>query len=107
MKKTLLLLCALLMGCGDKGSYYASQGDPGVQGPKGADGTTITLVQLCPGVSNYGTFIEVAMCIDDNLYGVYSANNGFLTYLPPGNYTSNAIGSACNLTIQPHCVVSH
>ena len=81
-------------------------GDQGASGPAGSDGTVITIVQLCPGQTAYpGVFIEVAMCINDNLYAVYSANDGFLTLIPPGTYHSNAIGSACNLTVKPHCVV--
>jgi hypothetical protein len=81
----------------------------GERGPTGADGTTITIVQLCPGHTTYpSTFLEVAMCINNKLYGVYSANGGFMTELPPGNYSSNAIGSACNLTVLANCmVVSH
>lgn len=84
-----------------------NDGAPGATGPRGADGTTITLVQLCPGVTTYpGVFVELAECINNKLYGVYSANNGFLTELPPGRYSSNAIGSACNLTIEANCIVT-
>jgi len=74
-------------------------GQDGAQGPAGADGTIITVVQLCPGTSNYGTFIEVAECINGKLYGVYSANGGFLTYLANGAWSSNAVGSACNFVV--------
>lgn len=83
-------------------------GTPGesIVGPKGEDGTVVTLVQLCPGTTTYSTtFVEVAMCINKKLYGVYSANNGFMTYFPPGTYHSQAIGSACNLVIKENCVV--
>ena len=80
---------------------------PGVAGPAGADGRIATVVPLCPGVSNYGTFVEVGMCINGQLYAVYSANGGFMTLLAPGNYASNAIGSACNLTVHSNCIVSH
>lgn len=79
----------------------------GPQGPAGLDGTQITIVPLCPGVTTYpGVFIEVGMCIDHKLYGVYSYANGFLTYLPSGQYSSNAIGSACSLTVSG-CTVTH
>lgn len=106
-----IVLVLLFLGCqhGDRGE----QGVPGEsivgpQGPAGADGNLATLVALCPGVTTYpSAFVEVALCLNNKLYGVYSANNGFLTLLPPGNYSSNAIGSACNLTILPNCVVSH
>lgn len=91
-------------GKGDKGD----QGDTGSPGAPGTPGTIVTVVQLCPGVTTYpSAFVEVALCLNHNLYGVYSANGGFLTYFPPGNYSSNAIGSACNLTVQANCVVSH
>lgn len=82
------------------------QGVPGLQGPRGSDGTQITVVKLCPGATSYpNVFVEVAMCIDSKLYAVYSANNGFLTYLPPGRYQSNAIGSACSFTVGAGCEV--
>ncbi len=92
------------------------QGSPGIQGPSGAqgliglpgqDGTMITIVQFCPGTPVYpSTFLEVGECISGKLYGVYSANDGFLAYLPNGQYTSNAIGSTCNFTITG-CTISY
>lgn len=99
-----------LPGIGETGpaGRDGNDGATGPQGPAGADGQIATVVPLCPGVSSYpGVFVEAALCINNQLYGVYSANGGFLTELPPGNYTSNAIGSACNLTVQPNCVVTH
>lgn len=83
------------------------QGPAGASGANGIDTTPITVVNLCPGTSNYGVFVEIALCLNNNLYAVYSANGGFLTYLAPGGYSSNAIGSACSLTVQPNCVVTH
>jgi len=80
-------------------------GATGPQGPQGADGQIATVVKLCPGAPSYGHFIEVALCINNKLFGVYSANGGFMTELPPGNYSSSGIGSACNLTVLPNCVV--
>lgn len=75
-------------------------GPQGPQGPAGADGQIAQIVQLCPGTTTYpGVFVEVALLINGKLYGVYSANNGFLTYFPPGTYHSNAIGSSCNFRI--------
>lgn len=83
-------------------------GGTGPQGIPGQDITPVTLVKLCPGTSTYPTvFIEYGMCIADQMWGVYSANGGFLALLPPGNYSSNAIGSSCNLTIGLHCQVTH
>lgn len=97
---------------GDDGMQGAtgSQGNPGVvgpQGPTGADGQIAQVIPLCPGTSNYGTFVEVALLINNKLYAVYSANNGFLTYLAPGNYSSNAIGSACNFTVNANNSIAH
>lgn len=81
-------------------------GSQGSAGTNGVDATPVTLVQLCPGVSNYGTFIELGVCLNNKLYGVYSLNNGFMTYFANGSYSSNAVGSACNLTVNG-CTVTH
>lgn len=81
------------------------QGLQGITGPAGADGTMVTLVKLCPETPTYGVFVEFGMCINGKLYGVYSANGGFLALLSNGNYTSAGIGSSCNLTVTG-CVVS-
>ena len=118
MNSKLLLISAALFlislaACspekGDRGSDGVSvQGPQGAPGSNGSDATPVTIVQLCPGSTSYpGVFVEVAICLQNELWGVYSANGGFLTKLPPGNYNSNAIGSACNLTVQANCVVSH
>jgi hypothetical protein len=92
--------------CGTNTVFVAngSNGSPGVQGPQGiqgVDGTSITLVQFCSNVtpSYPGTFPESGLVIDGNVYGVYSANGGFLAYLPPGEYSSNGINASCNFTI--------
>lgn len=99
-------------GHGDLGNTGATgsngnNGSNGSQGPSGQDGTVITVVQFCQGVapSYPSTFPESGLCINGNLYGVYSANDGFLALLPPGAYNSNAIGSNCNFTILPNCVI--
>lgn len=86
--------------------HDGSDGSDGAPGPRGSNGTVISFIKLCPGYTNYpNVFIELGMCVDNKLYGVYSANNGFWTELPPGNYSSNAIGSACSLTVEANCVV--
>lgn len=85
-----------------------ANGTNGVNGLDGTDATPVTIVKLCPGVSTYpSVFIESAICLNNKLYGVYSANSGFLTEILPGNWSSNAIGSSCNLTVSVNCVVSH
>lgn len=80
----------------------------GIDGRDGIDTTPVTVVPLCQDTTVYpSVFSEVALCIGDNLFAVYSENNGFLSYIPPGNYVSHGHNSNCNLTIQPHCVVSN
>lgn len=101
--KRFIILIVLLAGC----QGQVSNGIDGSRGPKGddgVDGTIITIVQFCPGVSHYPTtFPETGFCIDSNIYAVYSANDGFLTMLPLGNYYSNAIGSSCNFKVLDNC----
>lgn len=87
------------------------KGDTGSAGPagvSGVDGTSPTVVQLCPGlgVPSYpNNFLEVGFCISNKLYGVYSANGqAALTELPPGTYTSTAPQS-CTLTVLTNCEV--
>lgn len=106
-----LISTALLTGCGHFKGEQGAKGDTGSvgakgeTGPVGADGQIATVVQLCPGYSNYGVFIEMALCINSKLYGVYSQNGGFLTLLAPGRYSSSGIGSACSFTVNSNCEV--
>lgn len=113
-----LLLLLLLTACapqnGTDGKTGAQgnigpmgpSGNPGLQGPAGINGTVITLIQFCPGTPSYpSTFPEVGMCINNQIYAVYSANDGFLTLIPPGTYNSNAIGSTCSFQVLPDCQV--
>lgn len=87
---------------GDDGAI----GPTGPVGDTGASGTLATFVQFCPGVTAYpSTFVEVGICVNHNLYAVYSANDGFLTLIPPGRYHSNAIGSRCDFTVLTDCDV--
>lgn len=99
--KLWFIVSALLLGaCGQ-------QGPVGPRGPSGLDGTTITTVQFCSGTTTYPTtFNEVGFCINGVIWAVYSANNGFLTEVPPGNYSSNAIGSSCSFTVLPGCIIN-
>lgn len=88
--------------------HNGTQGPTGPGGAPGNPGTVITVVNLCPGITIYpGVFVEVALRINNALYAVYSINNGFLTQLVPGNYSSNAVGSACNFTVNPDLSISH
>lgn len=100
-----LLLMIIMTGCGRPGD----KGEPGISivGPPGVDTTPVTVVKLCPGTTTYPSiFIEVAFCVGGKLYGTYSANGGFSTELPPGTYSSNAIGSSCNFTILSNCIIN-
>lgn len=104
-----VLAALALSGCGLSTVGYpipGPAGKDGVNGKDGAPGTQITVVQLCPGTTTYpSTFVEVAFCINDKLYAVYSANNGFETEIVPGAYSSNAIGSTCSFVVEAHCAV--
>jgi hypothetical protein len=66
------------------------------------------MVQLCQScVPVYpSTFAEVAFCIGGNLYGTYSANDGFSAELPPGAYSSDGINCSCSFVIGPNCAVT-
>lgn len=91
---------------GQSGSNGAD-GVPGADGHDGVDATPVTIVQLCPGTPSYpSTFIEIGFCLSNKLYATYSTNGGFSTYLPPGGYTSNAVGSSCNFTVVSGCQIS-
>lgn len=93
----------------DDPNLRGPQGPQGVAGSTGATGpagTTVREVQLCPGTTTYPTvFVEVALCINNTLYAVYSKNDGFLVRLVPGRYSSNAVGSSCSFTVFPNCEV--
>ena len=87
------------------------QGNPGNTGPQGAPGTPgtqIQMVQFCPGTPSYpSTFPEYGIKIGTQIWAVYSANGGFLTYIPPGQYLSNAVGSSCTFTVNADGSISH
>lgn len=104
MRYFILLFGLFSISCGGQGQ--PGQSIQGPQGSPGSPGTQIGEVQLCPGTPVYpNTFVEFAQCVDGDLYAVYSANDGFWTYLPPGNYQSNAIGSSCNFQVVFGCTV--
>jgi hypothetical protein len=83
-------------------------GATGQAGTNGTNGTIIVAVQFCPGTPTYpSTFLEVGFCINNTLYAVYSANDGFLTEVTPGEYSSDGINASCNFTVAANCVVTH
>lgn len=84
-------------------------GTNGTNGTNGVDATPVTVVQFCPNVTpTYpSSFPEYGICLAGSLYGVYSANDGFLAELPPGEYESDGINASCTFTIEPNCIVSN
>jgi hypothetical protein len=121
MTKILMLAITFLTlsACGNTHyEYYRGQdgvngatgakGDTGDTGAAGIDASPMTAVKLCPGVTVYpSNFTEVAFCINNKLYGTYSANGGFSTELPPGTYGSNGINSSCNFVIGANCTITN
>lgn len=105
VQETSVLVCDGLNGAtGAQGQ----QGDAGSNGTNGTNATPITTVQFCPNVTSYSsTFSEVGFCLGGQVYGVYSQNDGFMSLLPPGEYTSDGINSSCNFTIGANCKVTH
>lgn len=82
-------------------------GSNGVNGTNGVDTTPMTPVQFCSGVipSYPNAFPEIGLCFGGDLYAVYSANEGFMVYLPPGTYYSNGINASCTFVVKANCVV--
>lgn len=77
-------------------------------GTNGTPGTVMAPLQFCPGTPSYPSkFIEVGFVINGSVYAVYSANGGFMALIPPGNYTSNGIGSSCNFTLNADNTVTN
>lgn len=84
----------------------------GVNGTNGQNGTSFAFasIQLCSGTPSYsaGNFPEVGFCVNDVLYGVYSANGGYMTVIQQGTWSSNPVGTAqCTFTVGPDCKVTH
>lgn len=95
-------------GIDGKDGSNGTNGSNGSNGANGTDATPVTIVKLCPGVTTYpSTFVEVAIKVGGKLYAVYSLNNGFLTELVPGHYSSNAVGSACNFTVNADLTIAN
>jgi hypothetical protein len=98
--------------CPDGTSQTVTDGVPGTNGQNGLDGTDatpVTWVQFCAGTtpSYPSVFPEGGLCIDGNIYAVYSANGGFLTLVPPGEYSSDGVGSSCDFTILASCQIQN
>lgn len=85
-----------------------ANGSNGTNGTNGADASPVTIVPFCPGfTATYpSVFPEYGICLQNQLYGVYSANGGFMALLPPGTYSSNGINASCTFTIGANCQVT-
>ena len=107
--KKLLVFGLFLVGCGQGPQGIPGQvGNTGPAGPSGIDGTQIVPVQFCVNpIPQYPTtFPEFGLCINGQIWAVYSANDGFLTLIPNGNYVSNGINASCSFTVTG-CVISN
>lgn len=101
-------LMTAAVACNGANGTTGSQGQQGVAGQNGTNATPVTIVQFCQGTTVYPSkFLEVGLVINNVIYGVYSANDGFLSPLPPGAYSSNAVGSSCNFTINANNTISN
>lgn len=90
-------------------------GETGAVGPKGPSGSTgaqgpagtgVAAVKFCSQTAYYpSVFPEYGLCLNQQLFAVYSTNGGYLAYIPNGSYYSNAVGSQCNFHVSG-CSVS-
>lgn len=104
----LQLSTGAVVSCTDGTNAYIANGEQGPPGSNTPPTSAVTVVPLCSDTTVYPVvFSEVGLCINNQLFGVYSENDGFLSYLPPGNYVSHGHGSSCYLTVQANCAVIH
>lgn len=104
----LLVSCDRLQGPAGKDGKNGVDGRDGSNGQNGSNGTVVTPIQLCnPNfVPTYpSVFPEFAICLGNQLYGVYSTNGGFLAVLPPGQYNSNGINASCTFRVSANCII--
>ena len=90
-----------LISCSDGSSSLVLNGTNGTNGQNGTPGSVIKPTTLCAEDKTVypKVFAEVAFCIDGDLYAVYSENNGFLSLIPNGSYTSNGHNSSCSFKV--------
>lgn len=101
-------ICNGVIGPAGVPGEVGNTGSPGADGSPGTNATPVQVVQFCPGVTVYpSAFLEIGLIINGALYAVYSVNDGFLSRIPPGSYSSNAVGSSCNFTVNPDLTISH
>lgn len=81
-------------------------GTNGINGLNGSPGTSVSSVQFCAGSAN--AYPEVGFALGTAVYGVYwDGRNAWLSYLPPGAYSSTSSSVPCNFTINANGTVSH
>lgn len=131
-----LVLALASFGCGDNSVHIPGPqgevGPAGPQGPKGdsgldgidglqgqigpqgipgvpaSPGTTVTFIKFCNETPSYpSAFPEFGLCVDGEIFAVYSTHGGFGVKIPPGTYSSNGVNSSCTFTVQANCVVTH
>lgn len=119
MRNYIIVVLLLLASCAPRPGLNGATGEtgnPGAVGPSGPKGdqgnpgqdlTPVTLIKFCANsVASYPlVFPEYGLCINHQIYAVYSTNGGFLTVIPPGRYNSNAVGSVCDFTVAANCVI--
>lgn len=93
---------------GDTGAQgtQGEKGEKGDQGLPGVDGINIVPVVLCPETS--GSYPEVALCIDNNLYAVYNENPTRTRFvlIPAGQYQTTD-GRHCTFTVTSACNITY
>jgi hypothetical protein len=108
--QTSILLCNGSTGQTGATGATGSQGATGATGQNGSNGTNatlVTVVQFCENTTVYpSTFSEVGVCLGGQLYAVYSLNDGFLSLIPPGAYSSDGVNSSCTFTVGTNCTIS-
>lgn len=99
-----IIALTMSLGCNEQ-----LKGNAGEAGAKGLDGSTITTVQFCPGLSSYpSTFPEVGLCISNKLYGVFwISNSAFMAEIPTGNYVSTSTSLPCSFKVTTSCNISY
>jgi len=101
----------ILNGTNGLNGTDGTDGTNGTNGSDGAAGTSFAFssIQFCAGTPSYsaGNFPEIGFCINNVLYGVYSANGGYLTVIQQGTWSSDPVGTAqCTFTVGPDCKVT-
>jgi hypothetical protein len=98
--------------CGN-GATFLSNGKTGDRGADGKDAPVSSMVSAIPFCKRFSqsypsVFAESGICVNGVLYGVYSANGGFLAMIPEGTYSSQGINATCTFTVKAGCeVITH